>query len=60
MKTDKSTNQQITFPPKASVRLDDSTLQRLRQEGLEIRRAIEKSAARMFSVSSPDSSTKMR
>lgn len=50
----------ITFPPTGTVRMDDSTIQRLRQEGLEIRRSIERSAATMFAVSSPDSSTRMR
>lgn len=60
MKTQRNTSQKISFPPTAPVRIDDPTLQRLRQEGLEIRRSIEQSAARMFAVSSPDSSTKMR
>lgn len=60
MKPIKSPTTQISFPPTAPVRIDDSTLQRLRQEGLEIRRSIEQSAARMFVVSTTDSSTKMR
>jgi len=51
---------QITFPPTETVRIDDATVQRLLAEGMEIRRAIEKSAARMFVVSSADSSTRMR
>ncbi len=50
----------ITFPPSGTVRIDDSTIQRLRKEGLEIRRSIERSAASMFAVSSSDSSTRMR
>jgi hypothetical protein len=50
----------ITFPPTSTVRIDDLTIQRLRKEGLEIRRSIERSAASMFAVSSPDSSTRMR
>ena len=50
----------ITFPPTGTVRIDDSTIQRLRQEGLEIRRSIERSSARMFASSSSDSSTRMR
>ena len=50
----------ITFPPTGTVRIDDSTIQRLRQEGLEIRRSIERSAASMFAVTSSDSSTRMR
>ena len=51
---------QITFPPTEIVRIDDATVQRLLAEGMEFRRAIEKSAARMFVVSSSDSSTRMR
>lgn len=55
-----STSQNISFPPTSPVRIEDPVLQTLRQEGLEIRRTIEQSAARMFAVSSPDSSTRMR
>lgn len=50
----------ISFPPTETVRIDDETVQRLSTEGMEIRRAIERSAARMFVVSSSDSSTRMR
>ena len=51
---------QITFPPTETIRIDDATVRRLQAEGMEIRRAIERSAARMFVVSSSDSSTRMR
>lgn len=50
----------ITFPPTSTVRIDEPTLQRLRQEGLEIRRSIERSTASMFAISPSTSSTKMR
>jgi len=56
----KVTAGQFTFPPTETVRIDDATVQRLFAEGMEIRRAIEKSAARMFVASSADSSTRMR
>jgi hypothetical protein len=60
MKKQKTTTQVITFPPTAPVRIDDATVQRLLQEGMEIRRSIEKSATRMFAVSASQSSLKMR
>lgn len=50
----------ITFPPTETVHLDTATLQRLREEGLQFRREVEKSSARMFAVSSSESSVKMR
>lgn len=51
---------EITFPPTETIRIDDATVQRLLAEGMEFRRAIEKSAARMFAMSSSESSLKMR
>lgn len=48
------------FPQAEAVRIDDATVQRLLEEGMAFRRAIEKSAARMFVVSSSESSLKMR
>jgi len=50
----------ITFPPTGTVRIDEATLQRLRQEGREIRRSIERSAASMFTISPSNSSSRMR
>ena len=55
-----TTTERITFPPTETVRIDTATLQRLREEGLQFRREVEKSSARMFSVSSSESSVKMR
>lgn len=60
MKSQKNTSQQISFPPAETVRIDDATVKRLLSEGMEIRRSIEQSAARMFAVSSSQSSIKMR
>lgn len=48
------------FPPTSTIRIDDTRIQALRQEGLEIRSSIEKSAANMFASSSSNSSTRMR
>jgi len=50
----------ITFPPREKVLIDDETLRRLHEEGLKFRREVEKSSARMFAVSSSESSLKMR
>jgi hypothetical protein len=50
----------ITFPPTEKVLIDDNTLRRLHEEGLKFRREVEKSSARMFAVSSSESSLKMR
>ena len=60
MKTQKNTSQQISFPPTETVRIDDATVKRLLAEGMEFRRSIERSADRMFAVSSSQSSIKMR
>jgi len=50
----------ISFPPSETVHIDDETLKRLYDEGLKFRREVEKSSARMFAISSSDSSLKMR
>lgn len=50
----------ITFPPTGTVRIDDATMKRLLAEGMEIRRSIERSSARMFAVSTSESSIRMR
>jgi hypothetical protein len=50
----------MTVPQAGTVRIDDATVKRLLAEGLEVRRSIEKSAARMFAVSTSESSIRMR
>jgi hypothetical protein len=50
----------MTVPQTGTVRIDDATMRRLMAEGMEIRRSIEKSADRMFAVSSSVSSLRMR
>lgn len=60
MKTQKNTPQKITFSSTETVRIDDATVKRLLAEGMEFRRSIERSADRMFAVSSSQSSIKMR
>ena len=49
-----------TFPQTGTVRIDDATMRRLLAEGMEIRRSIERSSARMFAVSTSESSLRMR
>lgn len=60
MKTQKNTPQKITCSSTETVRIDDATVKRLLAEGMEFRRSIERSADRMFAVSSSQSSIKMR
>lgn len=43
-----------------AVRIDDATMKHLLAEGMEIRRSIERSADRMFAVSTSESSIRMR
>ena len=49
-----------TFPQTGTVRIDDATVKRLLAEGMEIRRLIERSADRMFVVSTSETSVRMR
>lgn len=50
-----------TAPQTGTVRrIDDATMKRLLAEGMDIRRSIEKTADRMFAVSSSTSSLRMR
>jgi len=60
LRKEKNIADRITFPPTEKVRVDDKTLRRLHEEGLKFRREVEKSSARMFAVSSSESSLKMR
>ena len=50
----------MTFPQTGTVRIDDATVKRLLAEGMEIRRLIERSADRMFVVSTSETSVRMR
>jgi len=50
----------MTFPQTGTVRIDDATVKRLLAEGMEFRRSIERSADRMFAVSTSETSVRMR
>lgn len=50
----------ITFPPTETVRIDAETARRLHEEGLSIRREIERRSALMFRATPFEASLKMR